>query len=86
MDSKDRMILELLQDDAEIPLSDIAARVNLSSTPCWRRIQKLRDSGVIRKNVAVCEPVLLNVCVTVFVAIRATQQSQVWLDRCTKCL
>lgn len=84
MDSKDRLILELLQGDAEIALSEIASRVNLSPTPCWRRIQKLRDAGVIRKHVALCDPTLLNVGVTVFVSIRANQHTQAWLDRFTK--
>lgn len=80
MDTKDRAILALLQHDAEMPLADIAQRVHLSSTPCWRRIQKLRETGVIRKQVVLCDPAQLNLSVTVFVAIRTTQHTQVWLD------
>ena len=67
MDATDRKILELLQVDAETPVADIAERVHLSATPCWRRIQKLRDAGVIRKQVALCDPAKLNLGVTVFV-------------------
>lgn len=80
MDAKDRAILALLQHDAEMPLADIAESVHLSSTPCWRRIQKLRETGVIRKQVVLCDPVQLNLSVTVFVAIRTTQHTQAWLD------
>lgn len=81
MDTKDRTILALLQHDADMPLADIAARVHLSPTPCWRRIQKLRESGVIRKQVALCDAQRLNVGVTVFVAVRTREHTQAWLDR-----
>ena len=81
MDSKDRTILALLQNDADMPLADIAARVHLSPTPCWRRIQKLRDAGVIRKQVALCDAQQLNVGVTVFVSVRTREHTQAWLDR-----
>jgi Lrp/AsnC family transcriptional regulator len=81
MDTKDRTILELLQHDADMPLADIAAQAHLSTTPCWRRIQKLRESGVIRKQVALCDPARLNVGVTVFVTIRTSQHTQAWLER-----
>jgi len=84
MDTKDRTILELLQHDADMPLADIAAQAHLSTTPCWRRIQKLRESGVIRKQVALCDPARLNVGVTVFVTIRTGQHTQAWLDRFAK--
>lgn len=84
MDTKDRAILELLQTDADMPLADIAERVHLSATPCWRRIQKLRESGVIRKQVALCDAQQLNVGVTVFVAVRTREHTQSWLDRFSK--
>ena len=81
MDGIDRKILEILQLDAETPVSAIAERVHLSVTPCWRRIQKLRDAGVIRKQVALCDPAKLNVGVTVFVSLRTNQHSQAWLEK-----
>lgn len=84
MDSADREILQLLQDDADTPLAVIADAVSLSTTPCWRRIQKLRSAGVIRKNVAICDPHKLNVGVTVFVSIRTSQHNQAWLERFAK--
>jgi Lrp/AsnC family transcriptional regulator len=81
MDAIDRTILALLQEDAETPLATLAQKVNLSPTPCWRRIQKLRGAGVIRKQVALCDPAALNVGVTVFVAVRTNQHNQAWLER-----
>ncbi len=81
MDTTDRKILALLQQDAETPLATIAERVRLSQTPCWRRIQKLRAAGVIRKHVALCDPKALNVGVTVFVSIRTNEHSPAWLER-----
>jgi Lrp/AsnC family transcriptional regulator len=81
MDAIDREIVAILQEDADTPLAEIAAQVHLSHTPCWRRIQKLRASGVIRKNVALCDPKALNVAVTVFVWVRTSQHSQAWLQR-----
>jgi Lrp/AsnC family transcriptional regulator len=81
MDAIDRKILALLQEDAETPLAVLAQKVNLSPTPCWRRIQKLRSAGVIRKQVALCDPAALNVGVTVFVAVRTSQHTQAWLER-----
>jgi Lrp/AsnC family transcriptional regulator len=84
MDNKDRTILELLQQDADMPLAEIAERVHLSPTPCWRRIQKLREAGVIRKQVALCDAQRLNVGVTVFVTVRTSQHTQAWLERFAK--
>ncbi len=84
MAALDRKILEILQLDAETPVAAIAERVHLSVTPCWRRIQKLRDAGVIRKQVALCDPAKLNVGVTVFVSLRTNQHSQAWLEKFAK--
>ena len=55
MDNTDRKILALLQEDAAQPIADIARRVGLSVTPCWRRIQKLQEDGVIRARVALLD-------------------------------
>jgi len=84
MDAIDRRILNILQQDADTPLATIAERVHLSHTPCWRRIQKLRAAGVIRRNVALCDAKSLNVGVTVFVSVRTNQHNQAWLDRFTR--
>ena len=81
LDAIDRKILDILQTNADTALAVVAERVNLSPTPCWRRIQKLRAAGVIRKQVALCDPAKLNVGVTVFVSIRTNQHTQAWLER-----
>lgn len=81
MDRLDRKILRLLQEDSTLAVADIAKKVGLSTTPCWRRIQKLEEDGVIQRRVAVLDPVKVNVRVTVFVSIRTNSHSHEWLRR-----
>ena len=81
MDKKDLQILALLQKNAATPLAELAQAVNLSSTPCWRRVQKLHESGVIQKQVVLCDARKLNVPVTVFVSLRAGEHSDAWMKR-----
>ena len=81
MDKKDKEILSLLQKNGATPLVELAQAVNLSSTPCWRRVQKLQEAGVIRKHVVLCDAAKLNVPVTVFVSIRASQHSDAWMKK-----
>lgn len=80
MDSTDRKILSILQDDSSLPVAEVAARVNLSQTPCWRRIQKLEEAGVIRKRVALVDPQALGLDLTVFVQVQSPDHSKAWLD------
>jgi Lrp/AsnC family transcriptional regulator len=80
MDSTDLKILALLQEDASLSVADVAARVNLSQTPCWRRIQKLEEAGVIQKRVALVDPQSLGLDLTVFVEIQSPDHSKEWLD------
>jgi Lrp/AsnC family transcriptional regulator len=80
LDDKDRKILELLQENALTPVAEIATKVGLSTTPCWRRIQKLEEEGIIRKRVALLDRRKLNVGVTVFVAVKAKRHSVDWLN------
>ena len=81
MDATDRKILAILQDDASLSVADVAARVNLSQTPCWRRIQKMTDSGVITKRVALVDPDALGLGLTVFVEIETGDHSKEWLGK-----
>ena len=81
MDDTDRGILECLQEDAGMPKAEIAKRVSLSTTPCWRRVQKLKASGVVRKEVALLDREKLNVGLTAFVSIRTNQHNPEWLKR-----
>ena len=84
MDTIDRKILSILQRDATIPIAEIADQVGLSTTPCWRRIQKLDEAGVIRSRVALLDGGLLNVGVTVFVSVRTNQHNAAWFERFAK--
>ena len=80
IDSIDRQLLEKLQQNADMPLADLAAEASLSQTSCWRRIQRLREAGVITRNVALLDCSHANVSVTVFVAVRTSTHSQEWFD------
>ncbi len=80
LDAIDRQILAILQRDAETPLADLAQAVNLSSTPCWRRIQRLREHRFITRHVALVDPRKINLGVTVFVGVRTNQHSQAWFE------
>jgi Lrp/AsnC family transcriptional regulator len=81
MDATDRKILALLQDDASLSVAEIGNRVGLSSTPCWKRIQRLEAEGVLTKRVALVDQDKLGLGVTVFVSIETGDHSQDWLDR-----
>lgn len=81
MDRLDRKILRILQEDATIAVADLAKKVGLSTTPCWRRVQKLEEEGVIARRVAILDPDKVNARVTVFVSIRTNMHSMEWLKR-----
>lgn len=80
MDAIDKNILTCLQTDSSVPLARIAAQVGLSQTPCWRRIQKLEEAGIIRRRVALLDGGKVNAGVTVFVSIRANEHTKAWLE------
>lgn len=81
LDEMDIKILRLLQTDCTRPVAEIGKEVGLSTTPCWRRMQKLEEAGVIQRRVAVLDPVKVNAGVTVFVSIKTDQHSLGWLDK-----
>jgi Lrp/AsnC family transcriptional regulator, cysteine-sensing transcriptional activator len=81
IDRMDRKILEILQRDATVPVAEIGKQIGLSTTPCWRRIQKLEEGGVIEARVALLDAKKVNVGVTVFVSITTSHHAQDWLDR-----
>ena len=81
LDRMDRKILDILQRDCTLPVAEIGKQIGLSTTPCWRRIQKLEESGVIERRVAVLDPKKVNVGVTVFVSITTSRHTQEWLER-----
>ncbi|MEK9621023.1 MAG: Lrp/AsnC family transcriptional regulator [Alphaproteobacteria bacterium] len=79
MDKIDRQILDHLQENASQPVADIARKVGLSVTPCWRRIQRMEENGVIRKRVALLDAQKIGVGMSVFVAVRTDQHNAEWL-------
>ncbi len=81
MDAIDRKIVALLQDDASLSLAQIAHRVGLSQSPCWKRIQKLEKERVILKRVALLDPEAVGVGLTVFVSIETGDHSTAWLSK-----
>lgn len=81
IDRLDRKILQILQEDATVPVAEIGRRVGLSTTPCWRRIQKLEEDGVIVRRTALLDPKKVNAKVTVFVSITTSQHNEEWLKR-----
>ena len=81
MDKKDSNILSILQDDATLSVNEIAERVSLSPTACWKRIQRLTQEGVIRKQVCLLDNRKLGVGVTVFVAVKTNHHDLQWLQK-----
>jgi Lrp/AsnC family transcriptional regulator len=78
MDQTDRKILSLMQKNADLSVAEIAEQVNLSVTPCWRRIQKLKEDGVITRRAVVLNPQALGLNLTVFVSVRTSQHNVKW--------
>jgi Lrp/AsnC family transcriptional regulator len=81
MDEIDRLLLEILQQDATLSLAQMAERVGLSPTPCWKRIQKLEARGVIMRRVVIVDPVRVGVGLSVLVNVEAGEHSPDWLQR-----
>lgn len=86
LDEVDRKILSLLQEDASLSLDQIADRVGASKTPVWNRIRKLREAGVIRRQVAILDPEALGLEACFFVLIRTSEHDKIWAARFLKAL
>jgi len=80
VDAIDRKILDVLQGDASVPIATIAETVGISTAPCWRRIRRLEDDGVITRRVALLSRHKLNVPMTVFVTVKAPRHAAEWLQ------
>ena len=81
LDSRDHAILALLQEDAEIPVTEIADKVALSASACSRRLQRLKDDGYIERHVALLDRRRIGLPMTVFVIVRTSRHSSDWLER-----
>lgn len=80
LDLIDRKIIAELQRDATLSVAQISERVGLSQTPCWKRIQKLEQSGIILGRVALVAPEHIGLGLTVFVAIEAADHTRSWRE------
>ncbi len=78
MDDIDKSILSALQEDADATISDIADRAGVSQTPCWKRIKKLQETGIIRKKVTLVDPEAIGLKLAGYVQIKTSQHTQAW--------
>ncbi len=81
MDKLDKKILDLLQHDGALTATEVADRIGLSKTPCWRRIKRLQDEGIIRRTVALLDPNAVNVGTTVFVTLKTADHDAAWVEK-----
>ena len=81
LDRLDLQILDALQRDATLSMAELGAQVGLSSTPCWKRVKRMEDEGLIERRVAIVNRKAVGLPVTVFVSIRAGQHDEKWLAR-----
>ncbi|WP_337266935.1 Lrp/AsnC family transcriptional regulator [Oryzifoliimicrobium ureilyticus] len=86
IDDRDRKILELMQIDARISVSELANRVSLSISACSRRIQKLEEAGYISRHVAVLDREKMGVPTTVYALVKTAHHSDEWLDQFRKAI
>ncbi|MBV9859430.1 MAG: Lrp/AsnC family transcriptional regulator [Alphaproteobacteria bacterium] len=86
MDEIDRKLLQILQQDATLSIAQMAERVGLSPTPCWKRIQKLEAAGTIARRVAIVDPERVGVGLSVFVAVQAGEHTPEWLHTFSACI
>ena len=86
MDYIDKKIIFILQRQADLPLSEISKRVGLSQTPCWNRIKKLEEDGVIEKKVTLINKRKVNLPVTVFLMITVRNHNSDWMKKFTEIL
>ncbi len=84
LDRLDREILRLIAVDASLSLQEIATQVGLTPTPCWKRIRRMEQEGVIQRRIAVLDPTKIGLGVSVFVAVETADHSADWLGRFAK--
>ena len=84
MDKQDRKILDLLQKDGALTAAELAERIGLSKAPCWRRIKRREEEGVIKQTVALLNARHLNLGTTVFVTLKTANHSEAWFEKFVK--
>ena len=80
LDNIDRRLLLFLQQDASLSVDALAEKVHLSRNACWRRIKRLETDGIVKKRVAIVDPVSIGLGLQVFVMIRTNDHSAAWLE------
>ena len=81
LDKIDRKLLSLLQTDCTLSLQALADAVNLTTTPCWKRLKRLEDEGILRERVAILDAEKLGLGLTAFVLIKTQHHSSDWYCR-----
>lgn len=84
LDATDKKIITLLQKDASLSLQQISEQLNLTSTPCWNRIKRLEQEGIVQKRVALIDPEKVGLDLIVFVQLKTQQHSEAWLQECVQ--
>lgn len=79
-DHIDRKIIDILQQGLDKSVVEIADAVGLSHTPCWRRIKRMEETGLIRARVALVDQRLANVPMTIFIAVKVPRHTTDWLE------
>src|SRR5258708_20745228 len=86
IDAIDRKILRVLQEDASLSVAEIGERVGLSSTPCWKRIQKMEGEGIITGKVALVDQNKIGLRLSALVSAQSSDHSHAWLQEFAKLL
>ena len=86
MDDIDKKILSLLQNNATLPLSELSKRAGVSKTPCWNRIRKMEEGGVIKSRVTVLDNKKINLNIVVFLSVSVSSHSKEWVSDFQKIL
>jgi len=84
IDSIDKKILEELQKNSSIPLSELSKKVGLSNTPCWNRIKKLEEEKIIKSKSIIIDNKKINLPITVFLSISIQNHTEEWLKNFEK--
>ena len=86
MDDIDKTILSLLQNNATLPLSELSKRAGVSKTPCWNRIRKMEEEGVIKSRVTILDNKKINLNIVIFLSVSVSSHSKEWMSDFQKIL
>ncbi|WP_369597139.1 Lrp/AsnC family transcriptional regulator [Cobetia sp. QF-1] len=81
LDATDRALLRLLQRDASLSLAALAEAVHLTTSPCWKRLKRLEECGVITARVALLDAERVGLGLTAFVQLKTCDHSRDWFER-----